>query len=219
MKRRVCNPRKAKKQGICDRDPDQCLETYEEVIGDYIRRFRVNARADRQFFKDCSFQKALRYAGRCMRSDGKRHGHHRRRTQETLFEVESVLQKCAEQMRACEMFHDLHELIYREIRPIDGVGPLLVYDAAISIGAHLGLNPDRIYLHSGTAKGAKAILGTRGRKTINRSEIPSAFLRLRCYEIEDCLCIYKDDLARIARQIRRANRRRTPRPELSRRSS
>jgi hypothetical protein len=75
-----------------------------------------------------------------------------------------------------------------------------VYDTATSIGVHLGLNPDRIYLHSGTADGAKAILRIRRRKTLNRSELPSAFMRLRCCEVEDCLCIYKRDLARIARQ-------------------
>src|SRR5262249_11947612 len=95
--------------------------------------------------------------------DGKRHGHHRRQSQATLLEDESGLQGFPEQMRACETFHDLHELIHGEIHSIEKVGPLLVYDAAISIGAHLGLNPDRIYLHSGTKKGAKAILRTEGR--------------------------------------------------------
>jgi hypothetical protein len=75
-----------------------------------------------------------------------------------------------------------------------------VYDAANSIGAHLDLDPVRIYLHSGTAEGAKAILRIKDRKTINPSELPLAFIRLRCYEVEDCLCIYKHDLARRKQQ-------------------
>jgi hypothetical protein len=101
--------------------------------------------------------------------------------------------------------HKLHEVIHREIYPIEDVGPLLVYDAATSIGVHLSLNPDRIYRHSGTAEGAKAILPIRGRKTVNRSELPSAFLRLRCCEIENWPCIYERVLARIARRTQRAN--------------
>jgi hypothetical protein len=205
MKKTLCRPRKPTKPGNCDREPDEDLETYDDVVDDYIRRWRHKVLAERQFFKDCSYQKAIRYAGRCMRSDDKRQGHHQRRSQETLIEVESVVRECAEEMRACKTFHELHELIHREIHPIYDVGPLLVYDAATNIGAHLGLNPDRIYLHSGTAEGAKAILRIGSRKTINRSELPSAFMRLRCWEIEICLCLYKDDLARIARQKQRAN--------------
>jgi hypothetical protein len=200
MKQTLCRPRKPKEPGICDREPDEKLETYDDVVDDYIHRYRDSAQAERQFFKNCSFQRAIRYAGLCKRSDGKRHGHHQRRSKMTLIEVESVLQECAEEMRTCETFHDLSELIDGKICSIYDVGPLLVYDAATVIGAHLGLNPDRIYLHSGTAQGTKAILRVRGRKTINRSELPSAFMRLRCCEIEDCLCIYKRDLARIARQ-------------------
>jgi hypothetical protein len=206
MKQTICRPRKPKEPGICYREPDERPESYDDVVDDYIRSYRDSAQAERQFFKkDCSFRKAIRYAGRCMRSDGKRHGHHQRRSQETLIEVESILQECAEKMRACETFHELHDLIRQEIHPIADVGPLLVYDAATTIGAHLGLNPDCIYLHSGTADGAKAMLRVRGRKTISRSELPPAFMRLRCCEIEDCLCIYKRDLARIARRLQQAN--------------
>jgi hypothetical protein len=205
VKPTLCRPRKPNLPGICDREPDEALATYDDVVDDYIRRYRDRAQAERQFFKDCWFRTAIRYAGHCMRSDGKRHGHHQRRSQQTLIEVESALQECAEEMRACETFHELHELIHREIDPINDVGPLLVYDAATGIGAHLGLNPDRIYLHSGTATGANAVLRISGRKTINRSELPSAFMRLRCCEVEDCLCLYKRELARIARQKHRAN--------------
>src|SRR5438132_4846508 len=89
MKPTVCRPRKPKEPGICDREPDERLEIYDDIVDDYIRRYRDSAQAERQFFKECSFQKAIRYAGHCLRSDGKRHGHHQRRSQGTLIEVES----------------------------------------------------------------------------------------------------------------------------------
>jgi hypothetical protein len=178
------------------------------VVSDYISRYRDVAQAERQSFKDCSLQEAIRYAGLCMRPGGKRHGHHQRRSKTTLMEVESVLQEGAEELRDCETFHELHELIDGKIGSISDVGPLLVYDAATAIGASLGLNPDRIYVHSGTRDGAKAILGPKisGRKTISRTELPRAFMRLRCWEVEDCLCSYKRDLARIARRARQEHR-------------
>jgi len=77
---------------------------------------------------------------------------------------------------------------------------MVVYDLTTWIGAYLGLSPDRIYLHASAAEGARAILRTTGRQTIARSELPAAFRRLRCSECEDCLCIYKSDLARISSQ-------------------
>jgi hypothetical protein len=208
MEQTHCRPRKPKKPGICDRALDKNLKTYDDVVTDYISRFRQSDQAERQRFKGFSLRKAIRYAGLCMRSNGKRHNHHQRRSRETLIEVASVLLECAQKMRACKTFHQLYELIHREIYPINGVGPLLVYDAATTIGAHLGLDPDRIYLHSGTAEGANAIVRTNGRKTIDRSEVPPAFRRLRCCEIEDCLCRYRPELARIARKNRQTNRQR-----------
>jgi hypothetical protein len=195
----VCRPRVPKEPGVCDREPDESLETYDDVVDAYRRIYRDAAQAERQFFKDCSLQKAIRYAGLCKRPDGKRHGHHQRRSRAALAEAESVLQGCAEEMRGCDTFDDLHAVIHREIFPIRDIGDLVVYDVATWIGAHLGLNPERVYLHAGAAEGAKA-LGIRGRETVGRSELPAAFRRLRCCEAEDCLCIFKDDLARIARR-------------------
>jgi hypothetical protein len=205
MKQIVCRPPKPTKPGVCGREPYKNLATYNDVVNDYIRCYRDYVEGERKFFRKCSFRKAIRHAGLCMRSDGKRHPHHQRRSEATLIHVESILQECANRMRAYKTFDELHELVHSEIHPIDDVGPLLVYDVATNIGTHLGLSPDRIYLHRGTRDGAKALLSIKGRKTINRSELPPAFMRLRRSEIEDCLCIYERELARIARRNRQGN--------------
>jgi hypothetical protein len=75
---------------------------------------------------------------------------------------------------------------------IRGVGALAVYDIAHRMGAYLGQEPDAVYLHAGTRKGAAA-LGLKG-EMVELAEIPSAFHKLPPAEIEDCLCIYKDVL-------------------------
>ncbi len=78
------------------------------------------------------------------------------------------------------------------IGPIDGIAELTVYDIAHRIGAFLKLELRLVYLHRGTAKGARE-LGFRGR-TVEVSRLPKAFHRLSAAELEDCLCIYKDDI-------------------------
>jgi hypothetical protein len=176
------------------------LGSYDALVDAYIRDFREPARLEREFFKRCSLEQAIEFAALCKRSDGKRHSHHLRRSRKTLEEAESVLQACSDEMRACETFDDLYRLIWQEIYPIKGIGVLVVYDVATWIGANLGLSPELVYLHAGAGDGATT-LGFNRRRTLNRVELPRAFWRLRAYEVEDCLCIYKDELAAIPRGV------------------
>ena len=84
---------------------------------------------------------------------------------------------------------------------IKGIRALTIYDTPIRIGAFVKLQPERVYLHAGTKEGAKA-LGFYSRETLAVSELPKMFSRLTPAEIEDCLCIYKDVIAKITlRQV------------------
>jgi hypothetical protein len=75
------------------------------------------------------------------------------------------------------------------------VGELMVYDTALRIGAFLKLEPVSVYLHAGTKTGAKALgLTVSGKKNINVTDLPKEFRKLKPHEIEDCLCIYKDNI-------------------------
>lgn len=87
---------------------------------------------------------------------------------------------------------------------VRGIGPTTVYDVSLAIGAKFGLEPELIYLHAGTLDGARAIgLSVRGLRALPMDAFPSAFRRLRPYEVEDCLCIYKHELRGIAEALRR----------------
>jgi hypothetical protein len=103
-------------------------------------------------------------------------------------------------------FEDLHTQIEHRIGRIHKIGALAVYDIAHRIAAFRGLSPNLVYLHRGTLDGAR-ILGFSG-KTLDPRSLPSAFSRLKPYEIEDCLCIYKDDF----RDDGSATRAARPRP-------
>ena len=70
----------------------------------------------------------------------------------------------------------------------------MIYDTAHRIGAFLGLEPEHVYVHAGTTVGAKAL----GLKSIDgwvaMDDLPEVFRKLKPYEVEDFLCIYKKKL-------------------------
>jgi hypothetical protein len=86
---------------------------------------------------------------------------------------------------------------------------LIVYDTSTRIGGFLRLKPARVYLHAGTRQGAAA-LGFGNREWLLPQDLPRAFGKLRPDEIEDCLCIFKREIAAIARGKRLG--RRVPKP-------
>ena len=40
---------------------------------------------------------------------------------------------------------------------VKGFGELSIYDTAVRIGAHLRIEPDKVYLHAGAREGIKAL--------------------------------------------------------------
>lgn len=72
------------------------------------------------------------------------------------------------------------------------IGALTVYDIAHRIGAHFRKAPRLVYLHAGTRTGAR-VFHISG-DSFDPKILPKAFSRLAPSEIEDCLCIYKDEL-------------------------
>jgi hypothetical protein len=137
---------------------------------------------------------AVEHAALCRTLDGKRHPHQYRIPAASLAEANRRLQRST--LASCRSFDELHDFVDGALRGIHMVGPLTVYDIAHRIGVHLGLAPDKVYLHAGTRVGARH-LGFRGRDTIDLDELPDAFSKLSAAETEDCLCIFKDDLARV----------------------
>jgi hypothetical protein len=74
----------------------------------------------------------------------------------------------------------------------------MVYDTALRIGAKMALKPKRIYLHSGARAGAKVLGLNYHEDTLDIADVPRVLQQLDAHEIEDCLCIYKPELARLA---------------------
>ncbi len=142
-----------------------------------------------------SLQAVLAAAGAAKGSDGKRHPHQRRLSGEVLNRCTRALVACAREIRATRSFAALHSLLSDTIGGIRGVGKLMVYDTADRIGVFLDVRPESVYLHAGVRSGARALgLRTSG-STIAAAGLPAELRRVKPWEAEDILCIYKDSKA------------------------
>jgi hypothetical protein len=122
-----------------------------------------------------------------------------------LKEAERALQRISNRLSRCQDFESLHDVIASAIGSIRKIGDLTIYDIAHRIGAYLGRSLRLVYLHRGTAIGARR-LGFTG-NTLAPNLLPPPFSKLTAAEIEDCLCIFKHELAvSSALSLRRARR-------------
>lgn len=179
--------------------------SYAEVVRHYCANYRDNASDDLAFYAgQPSLSKAVELAALSRTCDGKRQSHQRRLSASTLRRAHAELDQ--RNLKACRSFDELFRAVDEAIGGIHGIGPLTVYDVACRIGAYLKVKPKRIYLHAGTRAGARALGLGRGVDTLEISDLPPAFRRLKASEIEDCLCIIKNDLRRIASGSKRSTK-------------
>ncbi|HET8692515.1 MAG TPA: hypothetical protein VFM30_10330 [Steroidobacteraceae bacterium] len=103
-------------------------------------------------------------------------------------------------------FDDLFHRVQDAIGSVRGIGDLAVYDAATRIGASLGVWPEQVYVHAGVRQGARALGLDANRRSLPVNAFPPELRRLDPWQIEDVLCIYKDQLPRMARQSGQVSR-------------
>ena len=179
--------------------------TLRGMLREYIECYRPRARRERNRFKRfSSLEKAIETAALALDRDGKRSAHHRRRTSVQLSLGKSALITAMPDLRRCEDFDQLHNRVRKATKPIKGLGKLYTYDTAHLIGARLRLSPKRVYLHSGTRKGASALGFSGGLSYLMPAQLPTQLQVLEPYEMEDFLCIYERPLARLKRAKRAA---------------
>jgi hypothetical protein len=172
--------------------------TLDEIVADYIQKYRPHGQAEARFFRRLdSLAEAINHA---VRPGGRKHPHQYLIPPSLLDEAERRLQRAAPELASAMDFADLYGVMERDAGSIHGIGRLAIYDIAHRIGMHLGKAPELVYLHRGAREGA-AVLGFRG-KTLAPKLLPPAFSRLKAAEIEDCLCIYKRELADLATTVR-----------------
>ena len=190
-----CRPRKS---GRCPK-PSGKGETLADLIQEYKWEYGDPHRAGRNQYREfANLTEAIKAATGAV---GKVPDHQRRVGRATLAKACKRLLRHKDEIRACKSFADLIGLIERYAADIHRFGKLAVYDTACRLGVYLDLDPEIVYLHAGTAKGAKALGLDTSRGHLEMDELPGPFRLLEPWESEDFLCIYKVRLAKLKRKL------------------
>lgn len=164
-----------------------------------IRSYKLNNRPKKQkeinwFRQQPSLETAIDLATKAKNENGKQYSHQWRIPKIAISKANKLLLERHYTLKNCKSFHELWLLLRKNLMPIHRIGELYIYDTALRIGAYLNLSPDRVYLHRGTLEGAKAFgFVTKKREWLNLNELPKSFNELSAYEVEDMLCIYKNE--------------------------
>ena len=174
--------------------PRRELRTLPELVNRFHSEFDTGA--DFRFFRKLKpWHAVIEQAGMAMNEHGKRFPHQYRLKKVALKAATRRLHRA--DLKSCKDFDSLFGEVENAVASIKGIGPLYVYDTACRIGESLRLRPKRVYLHAGTRSGARAIGLGRGCAVVEMDELPKAMRSLTPSQVEDFLCICKDDLWRV----------------------
>ena len=179
------------------------LNSYEEIIENYRWGARLKSMEELEYFaKLPSLEDAIDAVAEARKENGALFNHQRHLDPSTVEEVRRVLQANREAITRVADFDELIVLLERLVGNVRGAKEMYIYDAALRLGAYLKKLPERVYLHRGTRLGAEALVRDLGdRKWIAVEELPPPFRVLSAHEIEDVLCSYKDDIARVRKML------------------
>lgn len=137
---------------------------------------------------------AIRRAAVARGQNGNRLSHQWRLPRQMYPSALIKLTGIAPALRACAKFSDLYVVIESAVGPLNGVGPLYLYDTALRIGAFLKLKPNDVYLQAGALKGAKRLLPRVRTRSISPTAFPAPYSALPPYQLENLLCCYRSHL-------------------------
>lgn len=165
------------------------------VLRAIVRHYRL--RADERVEEDNYWRAEEDLAEAIHRSVGLetpwgKHSHQQLLPPDVLLASRAKLLADQERLRGTNSFDALLSQVEMTLDPVRGAGEMLDYDAADRIGLCLRREPEAVYLHNGTRRGAQALIDGLGGnvRSISREQLPPEFHELSNREIEDILCIY-----------------------------
>jgi hypothetical protein len=169
---------------------------WQSILRHYDTHHRPRVENERSWFaSSASLDDAINKAALALDQRGKRFSHQRRIPKQVLQEARGALLAAKEEIKNARGFDDLLLIVTDHLRDVHGTGTLYAYDAALRISYYLNLLPTTVYLHAGTKAGAKTLGLSLNKPFLAMSELPSALRGRPAHEIEDILCIYKDQFA------------------------
>jgi hypothetical protein len=157
-------------------------------VSDYLRYHAPVLHAQLSFYAGLKHAEAVARASRAERPDGRRHDHQRRINRRAMRKLAELLR--GETFRRERDFRAIYQRISALTRRVKGIGPLLVYDTALRIGANRGKLPRMVYIHAGVTKGARAVALQHVPLAVSPAAFPAPLSKLTAHELEDLLCIF-----------------------------
>jgi hypothetical protein len=187
-----------------DGDGTQKFTTWDALIRDYRMKWLPEALKEQEWIKRQELLRlAIEVAAKALDGDMKRYSHQNRIKRDAIKDATEILLKAEVEIeKKGTSFDQLHANIEKTLAHVNGVSDLYIYDVSLRIAfwldEHAPLNargqdrlPKNVYLHAGTAKGAKELRLLVRNGTVEMSDLPSAALRrLPAWQVEDILCIY-----------------------------
>lgn len=195
---------------LCPPHDGRRFRSLEEIADHYIEKRRPETLKEfRSFKNDPSLRDCIRRAARALDENDCKHPHQWRVPPAALNAFANILTRKESVIAQCESFKELFAIVEGASKHIWRHAELTVYDTAWRIAGRLGLEPEAVYLHTGTRKGARA-LGITGRGPVPVKQLPNGVWKLKARELEDCLCLYRDRFPTnvLARRYRRSARTR-----------
>jgi hypothetical protein len=194
------------------RTPIPHFDSLDALVADYLARYGEHRRDQHEWYRRAGDLRAtIQRAGLAQRQDQSVEPHQRRIGRPRLREWAARLSSISPHVEVCRTFDELLSTL--ESVHFKGIGSLAIYDTAVRIGAFMDLAPDGVYVHAGAARGARALGLPVINGVVQRADLPEAMQALTCDQIEDCLCIYKDELARFNPAMRRSTSPSPPRTQ------
>nr|WP_317266230.1 hypothetical protein [Arthrospira sp. SH-MAG29] len=177
---------------------NQNQPTLADWVNDYLTQKGTCYQDQSQWWGDrtLTWDAALERAWLSRFADGKMHPH-QRRVSSKLAEGWNVSRQDCQQAQQFKTFAELHQWIESVTARVKGLGKTTAYDVAQRLGMWLNLEPDLVYLHTGTAEGA-AVFNITG-QTAFLSAFPPEIQKIGAPHAENFLCIYKDNLKSLSK--------------------
>jgi len=169
------------------------------LVDEYIHRWGDSYEIEDQWWGDktLTWEEAIARAWKSRLSHGRMHGH-QCRVANRLADGLAVALADGIQPESLKDFQSLHIWVKSVVDRVRGLGTTTAYDIARRLGAWLRLEPSKVYLHAGTAAGARKF-GVEG-EVAPLSAFPKELQSLGATHTENFLCIYKDRLPYSAAQ-------------------
>jgi len=163
------------------------------LLRHYRREHRPRVdKEDAWFASQPTLTQAIRLAGLAQDCCGRRLPHGNRLQAAKLRQAAAALLDSEAAIAQSRSFDELHTVVSGCLKKVWKDPELFAYDTALRIGSKLGLKPQKVYLHRGTRVGARRLRLDAKSDCLTLTQVPEELRSLEPREIEDFLCIYKD---------------------------